>query len=290
MERNEQIAADILNTVGKDNVLQAAHCMIKKIVPDALSTLFVPFLTLLCMVPVSLIALAPLGAYLGDFVSSGLIKLGNMSGFLGVAVLSALWQFLVMSGMHLVLIYAGYDLFFAQGYDTFILPCMAIAFMAAAGLALGAFLKFKNKKEKAVAGDYLASAVIGGVTEPTLYGIGLRYKKPMIAMAAGAFAGGAYAGLTGVKYMITGAPAFLMPLTFVGGSTANLINGTIAIFLAFIVSAVLTYFFGFDPNEPALREAGETEAEAGKIYAPISGKYIPMEEIPDGMFAQGMIP
>lgn len=125
MERNEQIAADILNTVGKDNVLQAAHCMIKKIVPDALSTLFVPFLTLLCMVPVSLIALAPLGAYLGDFVSSGLIKLGNMSGFLGVAVLSALWQFLIMSGMHLVLIYAGYDLFFAQGYDTFILPCMA---------------------------------------------------------------------------------------------------------------------------------------------------------------------
>ena len=163
------------------------------------------------------------------------------------------------------------------------------AFMAAAGLALGAFLEFKNKKEKAVAGGYLASAVIGGVTEPTLYGIGLRYKKPMIAMAAGAFAGGAYAGLTGVKYMITGAPAFLMPLTFVGGSTANLINGTIAIFLAFIVSAVLTYFFGFDPNEPALREAGETEAEAGKIYAPISGKYIPMEEIPDGMFAQGMM-
>lgn len=261
----------------------------KKTVPDALSTLFVPFLTLLCMVPVSLIVLAPLGAYLGDFVSGGLIRLGSVSGFLGVAVLSALWQFLVMSGMHLVLIYAGYDLFLSQGYDTFILPCMAIAFMAAAGLALGAFLKFKNKKEKAVAGGYLASAIIGGVTEPTLYGIGIRYKKPMIAMAVGAFAGGAYAGLTGVQYLIPGAPAFLMPLTFVGGSTANLVNGTIAIFLAFIVAAALTYLFGFDPSEPALRKEGETAEEAGKIYAPISGQYIPMEEIPDAMFAQGMM-
>lgn len=224
----------------------------KKVVPDALSTLFVPFLTLFVMVPVSLIALAPLGAYLGDFVSNGLIALGNASGFLGVAVLSALWQFLVMSGMHLVIIYAGYNLFFAQGYDSFILPCMAIAFMAAGGLALGAFLRFRNKKEKAVAGGYLASALVGGVTEPTLYGIGLRYKRPLVCMAIGGFVGGAYAGLTGVQYLITGAPAFMMPLTFFGGTTANFVNGTIAIVLAFVVSAVLTFFLGFDKNEPAL--------------------------------------
>jgi PTS system beta-glucosides-specific IIC component len=196
-----------------------------------------------------------------------------------------------MTGMHLVLIYAGYDLFFAQGYDSFILPCMAIAFMAASGLALGAFLKFKNKKEKAVAGGYLASAVIGGVTEPTLYGIGLRYKRPLFCMAVGGFVGGAYAGITGVQYLITGAPAFLMPLTFVGGTTANMINGTIAIFLAFIVSAVLTFFFGFDKNEPALQKEGSKAAleDAKKITAPIEGTYIPQSEIPDDMFSLGMM-
>lgn len=263
----------------------------KKHIPDALSTLFVPFLTMLVMLPVALIALAPLGAYLGDFVSSALIALGNASGFLGVAVLSALCQFLVMTGMHLVVIYAGYDMFFAQGYDSFILPCMAISFVATAGLALGAFLRFRNKKEKAVAGGYLAAALIGGVTEPTLYGIGLRYTRPLACMAAGGFAGGAYAGLTGVQYLITGAPAFLMPLTFAGGTTANLINGSISLVIAFAVSAALTFFFGFDKNEPALHAEDSAVAteDLKKITAPMDGEYLPQDQIPDEAFASGTL-
>lgn len=263
----------------------------KKHIPDALSTLFVPFLTMLVMLPVALIALAPLGAYLGDFVSNALIALGNASGFLGVAVLSALCQFLVMTGMHLVVIYAGYDMFFAQGYDSFILPCMAISFVATAGLALGAFLRFRNKKEKAVAGGYLAAALIGGVTEPTLYGIGLRYTRPLACMAAGGFAGGAYAGLTGVQYLITGAPAFLMPLTFAGGTTANLINGSISLVIAFAVSAALTFFFGFDKNEPALQAEDSAAAaeDKKKLTAPMDGEYLPQSNIPDEAFASGTL-
>lgn len=272
-------------------ILSYVERFFKKYVPDALSTLFVPFLTMLVMLPVSLIALAPLGAYVGDFVSNGLITLGNTTGFLGVAVLSAVWQFLVMTGMHLVIIYAGYDLFFAQGYDTFILPCMGYAFMAAAGMALGAFLRFRNQKEKAVAGGYLAAALIGGVTEPTLYGIGLRYMRPLVCMAIGAFVSGAYGGLTHVKYLITGAPAFLMPLSFVGDTTMNLANGTIALVLAFVISAALTFFFGFRSDEPALQKEGSSAAteELKKLTAPISGIYLPQEQIPDEAFASGAL-
>ena len=89
------------------------------------------------------------------------------------------------------------------------------------------------------------SGILGGITEPTLYGICFRYSRCFITSAIGAFAGGAYAGLTNLcAYAIT-SPNFLALLSYSGGTTANLVNGVIACVISLVVGTVATYFLGF---------------------------------------------
>ncbi|MBQ4303426.1 MAG: PTS transporter subunit EIIC, partial [Lachnospiraceae bacterium] len=199
----------------------------KKIIPDALSTIFVPFLTLLVMLPVSLCALAPAGAYIGQYVSSGLIAFGNVGGFIAVAVIAALWEFLVMSGMHVVMIVTVLNVYMSTGYETVIWPATLCATAATFGLALGAFLRIRDKEEKSLSLGYFISGIVGGVTEPALYGIGLKYKRPLLALMAGGACGGLYVGLTHAYMYALGATNFLMVLSFSGGEGMNFVNGCI---------------------------------------------------------------
>lgn len=223
----------------------------KKVVPDILSTIFTPFLTMLVMVPIELCLLAPLGGVLGDYIGNGLISFGNIGGFFAVAVVAALWEFLVMTGMHQVLIVFGITSMMTNGVDNFILTAGGYATWAAFGMALGAFLRIKNKEEKTLSLGYFVSGLLGGVTEPVLYGVGFRYKRPFIAMAIGGFCGGVYAGIMHVGTYVMGATNFLSVLGYVGGGTTNMINGCIGVAIAFVVSAVLTYFIGFKKEDLA---------------------------------------
>ncbi|MEY8354525.1 PTS transporter subunit EIIC [Lachnospiraceae bacterium 54-53] len=221
----------------------------RKVVPDLLSTIFAPFLTMVVMVPLELCLLAPLGSILGGYVGNGLLAFGSIGGFIAVAVVAALWEFLVMTGMHQVLIVFGITAMMTNGVDNFVLTAGGYATWAAFGMALGAFLRLKNKSEKSLSLGYFISGVLGGVTEPVLYGIGFKYKRPFIAMAIGGFCGGLYAGITGVGTYVMGATNFLAVLGYVGGGTVNMINGCIGAAISLIVSAVLTYLFGFTAED-----------------------------------------
>lgn len=219
-----------------------------KYIPDMLSTVFTPFLTMVVMVPLVYSVLGPLGGYAGDLIGNGLLSFGNIGGFLAVAVVAGLWEFLVMTGMHQVLIVFGITSMVQTGVDKFVLTAGGLATWAAFGMALGAFLRLRDKDEKALALGYFISGILGGVTEPVLYGIGFKYKKPFIALIIGGFIGGIYAGITGVGTYVMGATNFLAILGFVGGGTANLINGVIAVLLSFTISAIVTFVIGF-PKE-----------------------------------------
>ncbi|WP_099467108.1 PTS transporter subunit EIIC [Konateibacter massiliensis] len=221
----------------------------RKVVPDVLSTIFAPFLTMVVMVPLELCLFAPLGSILGGYVGNGLLAFGNVGGFIAVAVVAALWEFLVMTGMHQVLIVFGITAMMTNGVDNFVLTAGGYATWAAFGMALGAFLRLKNKSEKSLSLGYFISGILGGVTEPVLYGIGFKYKRPFIAMAIGGFCGGLYAGITGVGTYVMGATNFLAVLGYVGGGTANMINGCIGVAISLVVSAVLTYLFGFTAED-----------------------------------------
>lgn len=221
----------------------------RKVIPDILSTIFVPFLTMVVIVPVELCLLAPVGSVAGDFIGNGLLSFGSVGGLLAVAVVAAVWEFLVMSGMHAVLIVFGISSMMTNGVDNFVLTAGGYATWAAFGMALGAFLRLRDKEEKSLALGYFVSGILGGVTEPVLYGIGFKFKKPFIAMAIGGFCGGLYAGLMHVGTYVMGAANFLSVLGYVGGGTANMIHGCIGVVIALGVSAALTYFIGFTEQD-----------------------------------------
>ncbi|MCH4265876.1 MAG: PTS transporter subunit EIIC [Solobacterium sp.] len=235
-------------------VMSVVFKFFAKHIPDVLSTVFTPFLTMVVMVPLIYCILGPLGGYLGDLIGNGLVAFGDFGGFLAVAVVAALWEFLVITGMHQVLIVFGITTLMSVGSDHFVLVAGGMATWAAFGMAFGSFLRMRNKDEKALALGYTVSGLLGGVTEPVLYGIGFKYKKPFIAMMIGGFCGGIYAGLTGVGTYVMGATNFLAVIGYLGGGTSNMINGCIGAAIAFSVSAALTYFIGFNKNDPALQK------------------------------------
>ena len=221
----------------------------KKVIPNALSTIFVPFLSLAVITPINFCLLAPLGSRLGSLIGNGLLAFGDFGGFVAVAVVAALWEFLVMTGMHVVMGIFAIGLLMTNGVDNFVLVSGSIATWAAYGMALGAFFRQKNKEEKSTSFGFFISGILGGVTEPVLYGIGMKYKRPLIAMLIGGAVGGLYAGITHVGCYVMGTSNFLSILGLAIGGTANIVNGTIASLLAMGVTAVCTYLFGFTKED-----------------------------------------
>lgn len=224
---------------------------IDQIMPDTLGSFFTPFFTILISIPVAFIALAPLGNILSKGISSAIVAFTSVTGFIGVGFVAAIWQFLVMTGMHVPVIMTFMVDFAANGYQTGAAIAGRCSAWAVYGVALGAFLRMKNKDEKAAAGGMFISGFVGGVTEPTVYGLCMKYRRCFIPVIVAGFVGGAYLGITHVcEYTMGGSSAgFLKWLLYVGGPTSNLINGLIGSALSFILAIVITYFFGFTKDE-----------------------------------------
>jgi len=225
--------------------------LIKKYMPDVLTTVFTPLLSVLICLPFILCLLAPLGTIVGNGISSGLLWFGNATGFFGIALIAALWEYLVMSGMHLALMMPMLSSFFETGILTGPLLSGNFATWACFGVALGAALRLRkvNRDESADDIGAFISGIVGGVTEPTIYGICLQHARCFVALSIGAFIGGCYCGITGVTGYVMTSANFLSLLGFVGGSTANLVNGIVACVISCVAAAVLTYFFGFTKDE-----------------------------------------
>ena len=217
----------------------------RKIVPDVLKDVFVPFLSTAVVLPIMFCVMAPAGSYLGSALCSGMIRLGSQGGVvtvLTIAVLGALWEFIIMGGLHWLFISSIYVILAANGQETIITPMCAAAAFATGGMAVGAALREKDRRERSSDISYALAQMIGGVTEPALYGVGFRYRKPFIGLVTGAFFGSLYAGLTHLTaYNFIPSASFLCFLNYAGGTAMNFWNGVISAVIAFFVSAGVTW-------------------------------------------------
>lgn len=233
----------------------------KKIIPSSLSTIFVPTLSVLVMLPVTLTIVGPAGTFLSKYITDGILAIGKMGGIwaiLGIALIAAFWQILVMTGMHLIMISTMVLIFAQTGHDSFIDIGAITSSLSVAGMCLGATLWLKNKDEKSLALSYLIASFVGGVTEPGLYGLAIRYKRPFIGMMVGGFVGGLYAGITHVTAFVLVPVANFLALTgYVGGTVNNLVNGIIAAAIAFVVAAVVTYVVGVKEDSEAIQTSNK---------------------------------
>ncbi|WP_412989577.1 PTS transporter subunit EIIC [Pediococcus siamensis] len=226
----------------------------KKYLPDSVSPLLTPTLTIFVMLPITLCGVGPLGSYLGDLINAlvqGASHLGGVWSLLATGLIAGFWPILVMTGMHLVLLATALVNFATVGKDSFILVCGALAGFSSSGIAIGAALKLHSKEEKRMAWSYLFANIIGGATEPTLYGVAVRYKRPFISLIIGGFVGGIYAGLSHLTMWVMVQGAFILePTAFIGGgSSINFINGLITGAITTIVAAAVTYFWGIPSAE-----------------------------------------
>ncbi len=244
-------------------VLKYVEKFFKKVVPDMLSTVFVPFLTMFVMVPVGLVVLAPIGSVLGDLLGNFLFSFGNAGGVLTIlacAIIAALWEFLVMTGMHQVVLTLGIVQLLSVGSDNCVMVAGAMAQWATWGMAFGAFLKLREKDEKGAMLGFSLSGFLGSVTEPALYGCGFKYTRTLAGMVVGGFVGGLLAGILGVTTYVLGATNFLGIIGYAAGGTFNLVAGVATSIVAFVVAAVVTYMFGFTPEQLEADRAAAEQA------------------------------
>ena len=230
-------------------VMALLYKYIAKIMPDSLTTIFTPLLTVLLTTPLALCLLAPMGTFAGNFLCNGLVWVTDKTGFLGFALIGGIWEFLVMTGMHMVVLMPFLTSYFMLGYQTGAIMGAACATWAAFGVALGAFLRIRNKENKQMALGCFISGLVGGVTEPTIFGLCFKYKRLFGALVAGGAVGGAWMGITKVCSYVMGSSNFLSLIAYTGGSQANLINGCVACIASMIVSAIVAYLFGFTKEE-----------------------------------------
>ncbi len=239
----------------------------KKRMSSTLSTIFTPFLTMLITIPITLVALAPLGQYIGEFLGNTLFSLGNYGPFvkiIGMAIIGGFWQLIVVTGMHVPIIMLAINQVMTAGFDDFVFVSTNSAMFAVWGVILGAALRFRNKEEKGLAWGYLVSAMIGGVTEPGLFGIILRFKKTIVPMIIGGAVAGIFNGIVGTTVYIAGTSNILTFVGYIGDKgTMNLVFAVLGMVIAMAVSAALTFMFGFSKEDLAAMDEEEPDALLG---------------------------
>lgn len=216
-----------------------------KVSPKAVRFFLKPLLTLLIMIPVSLVVVGPLGAIIGNYVSYIMGILYNSTPWLIPILLGAFSPLLVMTGMHYALLPIVMQSMTVYNYDLMGVGYL-VANIAQGAAALAVARKTKNKNFKSIAGSAAFTALIG-ITEPAMYGVNIKLKKPFYAVMISGGLSGIYCGIMSVRRLAF-APTGLatLPIFIDPSRSSNLINAVIGCIIAFIVSYLLTNFFGFE--------------------------------------------
>lgn len=230
---------------------------VDKITPQSLKILLNPTLTLLITAPLALIVIGPLGNYAGQGLAWVINLMQGQLGFIMVALLAAAMPFIVMTGMHHALTPIFVASFATTGTESLILVAQICANLAQGGATLAVAFKSKQKNVKSIAAAAGISAIMG-ITEPALYGITMKYKKPLVAACISAGISGCFAGLMHVTLYVP-QNSLMAILGFSGDKgTANVIAGLSMMLMSVVLSFVLTFVLQKDEKI----EATPTEKSA----------------------------
>lgn len=218
-----------------------------KFSPEIVKVFLRPMINILVVSTVTFVIIGPITGYIGEGFMY-FCNLMNTWGWIAVGINAVLFPIMVLTGTHNATIPLLVQTFATQGFDPVFLPSGMAANISQAGAAAAVALKSKNKKLKATAGSATASALLG-ITEPALYGVNLRLKKPLVAVLIGAFASGCIIGLAKIT-----APTFITPSVLTAAvffqKCPSVLFGIISIASAFVIPFILTLLFGFeDPKE-----------------------------------------
>lgn len=263
-----------------------------KYLPIVIRNLFTPMFTIAIMVPLTLLAFGPIGNTIGGAIGGIYNTLYNLSPIVAGLVVGGLWEVLVIFGVHWGITPVTVGNYANLGYDTFT-GLQASAVFSQAGATFGVFLKTKNKDMKGVSASAAITGLFG-ITEPAIYGVNLRLKKPMICGCIAGAVGGAIGGaFHAVSWSYNMPGIATLPAYFKAGHLTPFIGLVNSIVVAFVLGAVLTYIVGFEDEADdetkeieTSNETTETNGEAtSEFVAPVTGNVIPVNQVKDEAFA-----
>jgi len=271
-----------------------------KVSPKPVKVFLAPMITIIGTGIVGIIIAGPLGNLVGQVIAVGFNFLNDYAGWVIPVLMGTFCPFFVMTGMHYCFAPIQTIQYATLGYGTILGPGMLASNIAQGTASLIVGLKSKNKELKQLG---VSAGVTGlmGITEPALYGVNLRLKKPLYASMIGGCAAGLYAGITGIHtYSSTTAGIFALPVYIGGDSFSNVINAAVTILISMAVTAVATLLIGFDdPAEKQKSAAVEEEKKEEKtkqvgsvkieIASPVTGTVIPLSEVKDDVFSQEIV-
>ncbi len=257
-----------------------------RFIPDLVKFFFVPMLTLLVTLPVSILFLGPVATFGSTLISEFTLAIRGFSPLLAGGIVGLTWQILVIFGMHWGFIPVYINNVMTLGYDNVMMPFFACTF-ATSAVVMAIFFKTKDRKLKEMAIPNFISGIFG-VTEPAIYGILLPLKKPfIISCIAGGIGGAFYGHFNFRKFILGGMGVFELPnMMNPDGSMGNILVAFAGIAISMVVGFVLTMIFYQD--EPKEASAFQPDAPI-TVYSPLKGRVIPLSEVKDEAFASGIL-
>ncbi|WP_414043921.1 PTS cellobiose/arbutin/salicin transporter subunit IIBC [Macrococcus sp. EM39E] len=262
-----------------------------RITPVVMKNFLKPMLILLIAAPIAIIVVGPIGILIGTGLSQIVFWVHDQLGFLAVAIVGALWPLLVMTGMHRVFTPTIVQTIAETGQEGMVMPSEIGANLSLGGVSLAVAFKTKNSELRQTALAAASSAIIAGITEPALYGVAIRLKRPMIASVITGFITGAVAGLAGLASHSMAAPGLFTSVQFIDKDDPMSIVWVIVVMaLSIVISFILTLLIGFEDipeSEDELLDLGTNENIV--VAAPVEGTIKPISSVQDDVFSREVI-
>lgn len=283
---------------------------LKKVIPSMLQMVFVPMISVIILVPVTAFLVGPIGIGVAMGISDFLKMVNDQAPALVGALIAGLYLFMVPLGLHWPLNAVMINNLQTMGTDFIQSPMGAYNF-AVFGLVTGVAIKAKHDRElRQTAVGASMSGLLGGISEPSLYGVVLRYKRVIPIILVPAVIGGATISFLGVK---SHAFAFTSLLSIPAMQPSHLY--VIGLAIAFFGAMTGVLLFGYESKAEAVKHAAERAAEtteepapkaeavaakaapaaaasAGEVielHSPIEGTAVALSDVPDPIFAAGKL-
>ncbi|WP_392564276.1 glucose PTS transporter subunit IIA [Orbus wheelerorum] len=259
---------------------------------SVIKPLFLPLICMLIMIPLTIVFIGPISSHAASFIADSYNGLVALSAPLAGSVIGGVWEVFVIFGVHWGITPVVMANFQMYGHDSF-QAFQTISVIGQVGAALGFYLKSKNHEMKGISLSAFITGIFG-ITEPAIYGVNLRFKKPFIYGCICGLIGGLVSGFFDPFYFAyAGLPG---PLTIVNGISAEYPSSIVGIVIGSIIALigpiVLTQFFG--TGEKALTndtvdEQPKIMFESVQIKSPMIGEVFPLSAVPDPVFAEKMM-
>lgn len=245
-----------------------------------------PMICLLVTIPVTLLIIGPATIWVSDALTNGYSWLFDLSPVIAGALIGAIWQVLVIFGVHWGFIPVMINNIAVAKYDT-LGPMAQIGAMSQTGAAFGAMFKMRNKQVRSTTLSTVITGVFG-ITEPIVYGITLPRKKIFAMGMIGGAVGGAVAGILGAgAFSMGGLGIFSLPAAISPqGITTAFWGAALGMIVSFAVSAVLSYIVYRDDTQTSENDEDVLTSTSGAVYSPMNGKTVSLKASEDSVHAE----